>query len=68
MESPTEQPTLADIKAQLDRIENMLAAGGMTPTIQPMSDSATAYLVGGIDGLRELNRRRAAEQRRKVKK
>jgi hypothetical protein len=62
------EPTLQSLKEQLDRIEKMLAAGGMTTTIQPMSDSATAFLVGGVDGLRELNKRRAAEARRKVKK
>jgi hypothetical protein len=61
------EPTLSELKAQLDRIEKMLAAGGMTTTIQPMSDSATAFLVGGVDGLRELNKRRAVEARRKKK-
>jgi hypothetical protein len=62
------EPTLSDLKAQLDRIEKMLATGGMTTAIQPMSDSATAFLVGGVDGLREHNKRRAVEARRKVKK
>ena len=62
------EPTLSELKAQLDRIENMLAAGGMVPAIQPMSDSTTAYLIGGVEGLRELNKRRAVEQRRKAKK
>jgi hypothetical protein len=60
------EPTLQSIQAQLDRIERMLASG-VTQPIQPMNDSSTAYLVGGIDGLRELNKRRAAEQRRKKK-
>jgi hypothetical protein len=61
------EPTLQELKAQLDRIERMLASSFTIPVNQPMDDSNLAVLTGGIPALRELNKRRAAEQRRKKK-
>lgn len=62
------EPTLQELKAQLDRIERMLASCAVVPVQQhQVNDSNLAVLTGGIPALRELNKRRAAEQRRKKK-
>lgn len=66
MESSTEQPTLADLKAQLDRIEQLVSG-----VSQPMSDGYAAFLAGGLEGIQAQNKaRNAAERalRRKARK
>lgn len=61
------EPTLQSIQEQLNRIERILAGGYQAQAIAPISESKLAVMVGGEQGLRELNKRRAAEQRRKKK-
>lgn len=59
-----ETPTLGSLKDQLDRIESLLA-GTMPARVMQANDSMTACLLGGSEGLRELNKRRRAEGRKK---
>ena len=60
------EPTLQSLKEQLDRIERLLAGTMPQQTLQA-GDSMTAFLVGGMDAVREQNKRRAVEARRKKK-
>lgn len=54
---------LRSIKDQLDRIELHLMSSSHGGSA--MSESGAALAFGGTDALRELNKKRAAEQRRK---
>lgn len=58
-------------EAQLDRMESQLSAMARGQWLQPVteqpSESFTVAMMGGVNALKALNRKRAAEQRRKKK-
>lgn len=56
-------------EAQLDRIEAALteSSASFKPRMKEVGGSMEAFLIGGVGAVKELNKRRSAEQRRKKK-